>query len=111
AISKSALKDCLSRCRGKAQFKEEYALLLDEVKMLSSLLGSERRQLARSARGELRFSPGEQIFFEGQVRLQPQWYVIATGSAMVSQKENGMLRRLYRGDHFGEHSVVHNGKP
>jgi len=111
AINKSALKDCLSRCRGKAQFKEEYALLLDEVKMLSSLLGSERRQLARSARGELRFSPGEQIFFEGQVRLQPQWYVIATGSAMVSQKENGMLRRLYRGDHFGEHSVVHNGKP
>mmetsp|Transcript_15721 Transcript_15721/g.36898 ORF Transcript_15721/g.36898 Transcript_15721/m.36898 type:complete len:906 (-) Transcript_15721:53-2770(-) len=99
----------------KGKRLDEYNKLLSEVHILSSLLNTERIELARNANGLVDFKPGERVLHQGVVRVSRQWYVIASGKAVVSidkpgQGESGptttLLARLSRGGHFGERSLL-----
>ncbi|CAE7403777.1 for [Symbiodinium sp. CCMP2592] len=103
AINRSDFKECLFRQAERAE-AEKYGALLAEVRVLSSLLDSERKDLARNATREVTFKAGHCILTEGKVRKTPQWYIVASGSARVS-KGGKFLRELRRGDHFGERSL------
>jgi len=103
AINRSDFKECLFRQAERAE-AEKYGALLAEVRVLSSLLDSERKDLARNATREVTFKAGHCILTEGKVRKTPQWYIVASGSARVS-KGGKFLRELRRGDHFGERSM------
>lgn len=63
---------------------EEYCKLLDEVNLLASLLAAERWELACNARGLVEFKPGERVLNQGHVRKERRFYIIASGSAVVS---------------------------
>ncbi|CAE7261948.1 for [Symbiodinium natans] len=80
AINRSDFKECLFRQAQMAE-AEKYGALLAEVRILSSLLDSERRDLARNATREITFKAGHCILAEKN------------------------LRELRRGDHFGERSA------
>lgn len=92
----------------------EYRELLDEVVALDTLVSSERWELACSASGLVDFKPGEQILEQGKFREARQWYVVFSGSGVMShmqKDESGELRRielgvLTRGIHFGERSLL-----
>lgn len=101
---------CFNR-RGKRfhQFLE----LLEEVHILSPLLYSERFELACNAIGLVDFKPGDTVLHQGLVRSAKLWYVIHSGTAVVSldtekdgKKENEELTHLSRAAHFGERSLL-----
>lgn len=103
AINRSDFKECFARTAVKEQM-EKWCAVLAEVRILCSLLGSERRELARNATGEMSFKAGHVILQEGRERQTPQWYIVMSGSALVS-KAGKRLRTLRRGDYFGERSA------
>lgn len=89
----------------QAKRVQEYSKLLDEVGILESLVRVERKELARHARGLVKFEHGERILTQGKKREEWLWYVVESGSCMVSWdgKEVGTLRRA---GHFGERSLL-----
>lgn len=101
---------CFNR-RGK-RFNE-FLELLEEVHILSPLLYSERFELACNAIGLVEFQAGERVLHQGLLRSAKLWYVIHSGTAVVSldtekegQKENEFLTDLSRAAHFGERSLL-----
>mmetsp|Transcript_48611 Transcript_48611/g.113842 ORF Transcript_48611/g.113842 Transcript_48611/m.113842 type:complete len:787 (-) Transcript_48611:45-2405(-) len=87
----------------------EYCALLDEVSTLTPMLISERWELACNAGGYVCFRPNEQILHQGKKREARQWYVIASGSCVVTRMENNAEQKLVelrRGGHFGERSLL-----
>lgn len=106
AINRSDFKACFARTVVKEQF-ERWCTLLGEVRVLCSLLDSERQELARNATGENSFQPGHVVLQEGRQRRTPQWYIVKRGSALVS-KGGKLLATLHRGDYFGERSAWRN---
>jgi len=108
AINRSDFKECFARTVMKEQLEKWYALL-NEVRVLCSLLESERQELARNATGENSFNPKHVVLQEGRQRRTPQWYIVMSGSALVS-KGGSLLRTLRRGDYFGERSAWRNDR-
>lgn len=101
---------CFNR-RGK-KFNE-FLELLEEVHILSPLLYSERFELACNAIGLVEFQAGERVLHQGLVRSAKLWYIIHSGTAVVSldterdgKKENEFLTDLSRAAHFGERSLL-----
>lgn len=109
AISRSDFEEVLlstgSRNQNDNKIKE-WAALLGEVRVLSSLVNAEIMELARMADGEMTFAPHERIIQKGKVRELRQWYVIAGGKAVLSRDESTTVATLGRGAHFGERSLL-----
>jgi len=100
--------------RGQRRFKEYYKLL-EEVYALSLLLSSERWELACNAMGLVDFRPGERVLTQDKVREARQWYIVFSGSGVMTQERSQpgavgncprTLATLHRGDHFGERSLL-----
>jgi len=93
---------------------KEYVQCLDEVQALAPLLNSERFELACNARGLVHFSPHERVLHQGKVREARQWYVVFSGSGVMTQDESAedgtvqthVLGNLRRSHHFGERSLL-----
>jgi len=89
---------------------KEYARLLEQVPVLSSLIQIERLELARSATGLVTFQPGDLVLGAGVIRADPMWYIIDSGSCTVSTiGEDGSVNELgerVRGQHIGERSIL-----
>lgn len=83
---------------------EEYCKLLDELPALSSLLSSERWELACNAIGVFEFRPGERIIAQGTKRdaLQGMWYVIISGSGILKQDVDSNRACFEETRNFGE---------
>lgn len=113
AISKRDFKTCVGA--GSPHQQEqlvEWCQLLGSVPLLSSLVRTERMELARTATGEAFFGANERILTEGKVRVNPQWYVIISGEAVVSNAAGSEFTVLRHGQHFGERCVLWgNGIP
>jgi len=98
------------------QFKD-YCTLLDEVPVLWPLLQAERWELACNALGLFTFRPGERIITQGVQRKAALWYIIFSGSCVVSVQQTGddgkemtqRLSKLRRPGHFGERSLLRGG--
>lgn len=111
AIHRHAFKELTNR-RGP-RFRE-YCKLLDEVHSLSTLLSSERFELACSSTGMVFFKPYERVLHQGRVREARQWYVVFSGSGLMTQEEKTQdgdvksttLGHLSRASHFGERSLL-----
>jgi len=93
----------------------EYCDLLEEVHALTPLVSSERWELACRAGGFVEFRPGERVMHERKVREARRWYIIFSGSAIMSQErmdattgetESVVLGVLGRAIHFGERSML-----
>jgi serine/threonine protein kinase/CRP-like cAMP-binding protein len=111
AISRSDFEEELVRSGSRHRDQEkvnEWAALLGEVRVLSSLVNAEIMELARMADGETSFAPNERVIQRGKVRELRQWYVIAGGTAVLS-RDNTVVAVLGRGAHFGERSLLHGG--
>mmetsp|Transcript_55087 Transcript_55087/g.156181 ORF Transcript_55087/g.156181 Transcript_55087/m.156181 type:complete len:937 (+) Transcript_55087:40-2850(+) len=110
-VSRKDFRNCFSR---RGQRFGDIVALLDEVRSLEGLLSSERYELACNAIGYVDFRPGERVLTQGKKREARQWYVIATGSCImtkeiVSQDDVMTTRRLAelnRPEHFGERSLL-----
>ncbi|CAE7799656.1 PRKAR1B, partial [Symbiodinium necroappetens] len=109
-IDRQHFTACFNR-RGK-RF-DEFLSLLEEVQILSPLLASERFELACNAIGLVEFQPGERVLHQGLMRSAKLWYVIHSGTGVVSldqekngKKENEFLTNLSRAAHFGERSLL-----
>jgi len=87
----------------------EWAALLGEVRVLSSLVTAEIMELARMVDGEVTFSPHERVIKKGKVRELRQWYVIAGGTAVISRDDSKPVVVLGRGAYFGERSLLCGG--
>lgn len=93
---------------------KEYCDLLDEVPVLMPLLHSERWELACNARGLVHFRPGERVLQQGKKREARMWYVIDSGSCIMTQevdaadgtKQTNRIAELKRSSHFGERSLL-----
>eukprot|EP00971_Amphidinium_carterae_P078026 1543829-Amphidinium_carterae.1 len=109
SISRKHLRTLYSR-RDRGARSREYCALLDEVESLTPMLGSERWELACNASGYVNIRPDEKIISQGKRRENMLWYVIASGSVIVSRREPGAedkrLVELRRGGHFGERSLL-----
>ncbi|CAE8642700.1 unnamed protein product [Polarella glacialis] len=110
AISGKHFKECFGRQSRQSKTQEiEWIKLLDEVQFLSSLLRSERAEVARNAAGIFCFEPGEMVLQQGQVQEQ-LWYILDKGSGDVTTEtyatgEPRILTTLRRGNHFGERAI------
>jgi len=110
-IARRHFSSCFNR---KGRRFHDYCKLLEEVQVLTPLLSSERWELACNSSGLVEFQPGERVLHQGRVRTARQWYVIFSGSAVVSldqnlqdgQQENVQLAHLSRAGHFGERSLL-----
>lgn len=113
----------ISRRHFKAHFNrkghhfKEYCSLLDEVPVLWPLLQAERWELACNALGLFTFRPGERIITQGVQRKAALWYIIVSGSCVVSAKQISLgketvhrLSELRRPGHFGERSLLRGGE-
>ncbi|CAL1150933.1 unnamed protein product [Cladocopium goreaui] len=113
----------ISRRHFKAHFNrkghhfKDYCTLLDEVPVLWPLLQAERWELACNALGLFTFRPGERIITQGIQRKAALWYIIFSGSCVVSVEQKGadgkdtvqQLSQLRRPGHFGERSLLRGG--
>lgn len=113
----------ISRRHFKAHFNrkghhfKDYCTLLDEVPVLWPLLQAERWELACNALGLFTFRPGERIITQGVQRKAALWYIIFSGSCVVSVEQKGadgkdmvqQLSKLRRPGHFGERSLLRGG--
>eukprot|EP00435_Cladocopium_sp_Y103_P002759 s2240_g1.t1 len=96
---------------------QDYCTLLDEVPVLWPLLQAERWELACNALGLFTFRPGERIITQGIQRKAALWYIIFSGSCVVSVEQKGadgkdmiqQLSQLRRPGHFGERSLLRGG--
>lgn len=112
-----ATEDSLVYSIGRRLFKEyftgvgprfkEYCALLSEVTALGALHESERFELARNAMGFLTFRPGERILTQGQKRKHKLWYVVSSGSCIVTSDDR-KVGEMTRSGHFGERSLLKN---
>lgn len=110
-ISKRHFGPLLSRQGPRVQ---EYCRLLEEVHALSPLLSSERLELACNATGLVEFHKNERVLTQGKVREAWKWYVIYSGSCVVSKEQvddEGKvaceeLAILGRASHFGDRSLL-----
>eukprot|EP00931_Biecheleriopsis_adriatica_P053056 TRINITY_DN3098_c0_g2_i1.p1 TRINITY_DN3098_c0_g2~~TRINITY_DN3098_c0_g2_i1.p1 ORF type:complete len:1297 (+),score=172.36 TRINITY_DN3098_c0_g2_i1:90-3980(+) len=107
-INRKIFKDFTGSGSGRRRLKEHCALL-DEVDSLSPLLKSQRMELAALARETVHFAPSQRVLYADKERRHPQWYVVQSGKAILSQC-NGDKRRILaeceRGEHFGERSLL-----
>jgi len=116
AIPHRHFKKCLMPQSDDPKLKE-WAQLLHEVQCLAPLLVHERADLASRATGEVSFAPHETIIERGQVRQEKQWYIVASGTALVTWPRDGNWMdpedqrelELARSDHFGEHALLGSG--
>jgi len=113
----------ISRRHFKAHFNrlghhfKDYCALLDEVPALWPLLQAERWELACNALGLFTFRPGQRIITQGLPRKSALWYIIFSGSCVVSASQTGadgkevteVLSELRRPGHFGERSLLRGG--
>ncbi|CAJ1382029.1 unnamed protein product [Effrenium voratum] len=107
-INRKVFKEITGRDNGRRKFKE-YCDLVDEVDSLTPLLRSQRMELAAYAQDLVDFEPGRRVLFQGKVRQKPLWYVIHSGSAILSQEDQHTCRKiaeLSRGSSFGERSLM-----
>lgn len=109
-IERRHFSACFNR---KGRRFNEYCKLLEEVHILSPLLSSEMWELACNATGLVDFQPGERVLHQGRVRTARRWYIVFSGTAVVSldqetngQQENVQLAILSRAGHFGERSLL-----
>jgi len=110
-VGRKSFRECFSR---RGHRFEEYLELLEDVRVLTSLLSSERWELACNALGFVEFRPGERVLTQGKRREARQWYVIASGSCYMlkDQSSDGgavtttTLAELRRTEHFGERSLL-----
>lgn len=109
-LNRRNFKDLVSR-RPK-QFKE-HCQLLEEVTALSALLSSERWELACHSTGLVYFKPHERVLHQGKVREAKKWYVIVSGTCVMScietdgqSSSSTILGRLQRADFFGERNLL-----
>lgn len=70
-------------------------------------------ELACHASDLVTFEPGHRVLHQGNLRKEPQWYVIYSGRAILSRAsaesgptESEGLGELGRGSHFGERSLL-----
>eukprot|EP00931_Biecheleriopsis_adriatica_P054353 TRINITY_DN31976_c0_g1_i1.p1 TRINITY_DN31976_c0_g1~~TRINITY_DN31976_c0_g1_i1.p1 ORF type:complete len:1058 (+),score=217.37 TRINITY_DN31976_c0_g1_i1:23-3196(+) len=110
-ISRKQFKGSFNR---KGPRFKEYCTLLDEVSALSPLVQTERWELARNALGLFSFKPGERVLSQGVERKACLWYVIFSGSCVMSRADTGpdgkvvvnKLGELQRAGYFGERSLL-----
>jgi len=114
----------ISRKHFKAHFNrrgprfKDYCALLDEVPALWPLLRAERWELACNALGLFTFRPGERIIHQGLQRKSALWYIVFSGSCVVSASHTGpdgqetteVISTLRRPGHFGERSLLRGGE-
>ncbi|CAE7678433.1 Prkg2, partial [Symbiodinium sp. CCMP2456] len=114
----------ISRKHFKAHFNrrgprfKDYCALLDEVPALWPLLRAERWELACNALGLFSFRPGERIIHQGLQRKSALWYIVFSGSCVVSASHTGpdgqetteVISTLRRPGHFGERSLLRGGE-
>mmetsp|Transcript_63290 Transcript_63290/g.150963 ORF Transcript_63290/g.150963 Transcript_63290/m.150963 type:complete len:1005 (+) Transcript_63290:97-3111(+) len=106
-LPKSSLMEHFGR-EAEKKVIDQYWALLNEVHFLSPLLLAERLEIARNARGQTSWQPGEEILKEGAHVAEPLWYVIEKGTAIITkQAPNGGEYRetLARKGHFGEKTI------
>mmetsp|Transcript_18735 Transcript_18735/g.41058 ORF Transcript_18735/g.41058 Transcript_18735/m.41058 type:complete len:900 (+) Transcript_18735:42-2741(+) len=112
-ISRKHFTKFCCRNSGRQRF-EEYCALLDEVDLLTPLLRSERRTLASRASHAMAFEPCQRVLYQGRERQNAQWYIILSGSAIMSKEEevgapktgDQVITELGRGAHFGARSLL-----
>lgn len=110
-VGRRQFKDCFSRRDARFQ---DYCQLLEEVRMLAPLLSTERWELACSATGLIQFPPEHRILTQGVPRQARQWYVVYSGSCIMSRQmkgEDGQIRltrlaEVRRAGTFGERSLL-----
>jgi len=82
------------------------------VDLLTALLRSEREELAANFTDWITFAPGQRILTQGKVRQSPLWYVIYSGSAVISENDpkassgRRQLGVVCRAVHFGVQSLL-----
>eukprot|EP00929_Paragymnodinium_shiwhaense_P019379 TRINITY_DN13236_c0_g1_i1.p1 TRINITY_DN13236_c0_g1~~TRINITY_DN13236_c0_g1_i1.p1 ORF type:complete len:1098 (-),score=191.59 TRINITY_DN13236_c0_g1_i1:219-3512(-) len=118
SMSRRQFKDCFSF---DTPHLAKYCRLLDEVPKLSRLLRSVRSEVARNARGLIRFKPNQIVMRQGDVPAEPLWYIVAEGTGelvTVADSEDSTLcnnadyeaaaarKRLRRGSDFGEEGLL-----
>mmetsp|Transcript_22241 Transcript_22241/g.50765 ORF Transcript_22241/g.50765 Transcript_22241/m.50765 type:complete len:1015 (+) Transcript_22241:117-3161(+) len=106
ALPKSSLMEHFGREREK-KLIDKYWALLNEVHTLSPLLLAERLELARSSRGFTTWAAGEKVLRQGEPLMEQLWYVIAEGTAIVTQQIDKREEEtiLGRKQHFGNKCV------
>lgn len=85
--------------------RARYDAFLKHVKEFDVLIASERTKLAE-ALDEISFEPGTPIVTEGE--MGDTFYIILSGTVVVSKEKEGELVRLKEGAYFGERSLIKN---
>jgi len=111
AIDQRTFKECFGR---ESPHFKDCCRLLNEVNILTSLLLTERHELARNSAGMLSFGPGERVLRQGDAAAQVMWYVVDKGSCKAvretetadGEKASEEIGHYVRSDFFGEDLIM-----